>query len=122
MAGRSRPSGTHRCGGVARLPDRARTSWAAARLSVYWAALKAIRCGARPRRIPHVITAMPCRAAAIGRPAYSRDANEKVVEVVAPLVSVEPGVMIGRSSPKTMEDAMIEKTGVLASASRSAPL
>src|SRR5690606_41559493 len=114
MAGRSPPSGTHRLVGVAGLPDSARTSWAAARLSVYWAALKAIRCGARPRRIPQVITAMPCRAAAIGRPAYSRDANEKVVEVVAPLFSVEPGVMIGRSSPKTMKHARIQKTGVRA--------
>src|SRR5690606_41943670 len=119
MAGRSRPSGTHRLVGVARLPDSARTSWAAARLSVYWAALKAIRCGARPRRIPHVITAMPCRAAAIGRPAYSRDANEKVVEGVAPLFSVEAGAVIGRSSRETMMHAREQKAGELARARRS---
>ncbi len=33
---------------------------------VYWAALKAIRCGARPRKIPQVMTAMTWRAAAMG--------------------------------------------------------
>ncbi len=89
---------------------------------MYWAALKAIRCGARPRKMPQVMTATAWSAAAMGRPAYSSAANENVVEVVAPLFSVEPGVMIGRISPKMMKQARIQKTGVPTRASRSAAL
>ncbi|GGT48683.1 hypothetical protein GCM10010177_00290 [Actinomadura citrea] len=120
IAGRSEPCGTHSCEGVARSPESARTSWAAARLSVYWATLKAMRCGERARKIPQVITATAWRAAAMGSPAYSSAANENVVEVVAPLFSVLPGVMIGRSSPKMMKQPRIQNTGVPARASRSA--
>jgi hypothetical protein len=69
-----------------------------------------------------VTTAIAWSAAAMGSPAYSSAANANVVEVVAPLVSVEPGVMIGRSSPKTMKQPRIQKTGLPARASRSEPV
>lgn len=76
----------------------------------------------RPRKTPQVTTAIAWSAAATGSPAYSSAANANVVEVVAPLVSVDPGVMIGRSSPKTMKQPRIQNTGFPASASRSAPV